>query len=131
VCTAYHLRGRAVCQNHYELPMEATNRAVLKAIREQVLSPPLINAVIARALDKLYVEKQVDADRRELAADLRRVNEELARLTNALATGAALTSVVEALRERETRKRTIETQLTYTRALEALPHPPSPPFMSY
>jgi DNA invertase Pin-like site-specific DNA recombinase len=121
VCTAYHLRGRAVCRNHYELPMDATNRAVLTAIREQVLSPALINTVISRALDKLYVEKQVENQRRDLTAELRRVNEELARLTNALAGGADFTSIVEALRERETRKRTLEIQLACARALEALP----------
>jgi hypothetical protein len=49
VCTAYHMRGRHVCSNRYELPMEDTDAAVLTAFGEQVLSPEMLEAAIDRA----------------------------------------------------------------------------------
>jgi hypothetical protein len=36
-CMVYHLRGRAVCKNNLEVPMDSTDHAVLQAVERDVL----------------------------------------------------------------------------------------------
>ncbi len=36
-CMVYHLRGRTVCKNNLEVPMESTDKAVLTAVERDVL----------------------------------------------------------------------------------------------
>lgn len=80
VCTAYHTRGTSVCSNGHEVSMVAANEALVEAVRAQILS--------------------WDAVRGQLA-DLQR---ELSRLTEALAAGGDVPSVVAAIQDREKRR---------------------------
>ena len=114
VCTAHHTRGRRVCANAHELPMEPTNAAVLDAVRDQVLSQAVVEAAIERAMDRLLTAQP--------AADVAVLRHELTRLTTALATGAELPSVIEAIREREQRKTTLQRRVDAADGLARLPH---------
>ena len=122
VCTAYHTRGHHVCANAHELPMEAMNEAVLGALGEQVLSPQVVQAAVARARDRL-LHATPDADVQPLREALASVERELTRLTAALATGADLPTVVEAIREREARKVTLKRRLEAVGDLARVPLP--------
>src|SRR5215813_11156885 len=49
-CATYHNRGTSVCTNHLEVPMVATDRAVLASIELYVLHPEVIEAAISEAM---------------------------------------------------------------------------------
>src|SRR5262249_38063216 len=79
-CGYHHTRGRSVCENALLAPMEASDRAVLAAIDEDVFNP----RVLARAADLAVAAlcpstDAVDERRERLLVDLRRVESELAR----------------------------------------------------
>lgn len=111
-CSTHHHRGRQVCGNSQALPMELIDLEVLSAFREDLLSP----AVLDRALTKLRArlsrqpnDTNERADR--LTGEADRLQRELARLSAALADGASLPSVLEAIREREARRAGIVEEL--------------------
>ncbi len=113
-CTSYHLRGREVCDNRQYLPMDLVNVKVLDTFRTHLLNP----VVIERALSKLGTRlAETPDDRRtsQLEAEERRVSGEINRLTAALASGGALTSLLAAIREREARLDAIRAQLHQAR----------------
>lgn len=120
VCTGYHLRGRHVCSNHYELPMEDTNSAVLTAVGEQVLTPDILQEAIDRAAERLSTWQQDDEAER-LRAEREHVEEELSRLVSALATGGSLPTIMAAIREREARRETINARLDGLTHVAAIP----------
>ena len=120
VCTAHHMRGRRVCANAQELPMDPTNAAVLDAVRDQVLSLSVVDAVIQRAIDRLLTP-QPETDLTGLREDLASLEGELTRLTTALATGIEFPSVIEAIRERERRKGTVQRRLDTAEGLARIP----------
>ena len=101
-CSSYYHRGRSVCDNGQALPMDLINREVLDAFRTDLLNP----LVIERALSKLAARLNTrpdEPDTARLEVEQRRLRDELARLTSALASGGALTSLLAAIREREAR----------------------------
>ena len=82
--------------------MDLINREVLEAFRADLLNP----VVIERALSKLATRLDSRSDKPDTArleVEQRRLRDELARLTSALASGGALTSLLAAIREREAR----------------------------
>ena len=110
VCTAYHTRGRSVCENGYDLPMGATNDVVLETIGDRLLSPDIIQAAIERAAEQMQ-DQPVDGTADILRSELASVETELERLTAAIAAGADLASMVKAVKEREARRKTLAAQL--------------------
>jgi len=78
----------------------------------------LVDDVIDRAVELCTEQKASLSSRREaLEADLRRVGTELARLTEAIAGGEALPTVVEAIRVRERRRADLMAQLEHVDGL--------------
>ncbi len=100
--------------------MTDANAAVLSAMGEQVLSPAVVEAAVARALERLAQPPPV-TEAPALRDDLRRLDGELTRLTSALATGADLASVVTAIRDRERQKATLEQKLGAVEQVGKLP----------
>jgi hypothetical protein len=116
------MRGRHVCSNRYELPMEDTNAAVLTAVGEQVLSPEMLEAAIDRATERLMTPPGPDNEAERLRRERRTIDEELTRLTGALATGGgSLTSVLTAIREREAKRDTLDARLAALAQVAAMP----------
>jgi hypothetical protein len=50
ICAYHHQRGRSVCDNGLEVPMMATDDAVLSTIEASVLHPAVIQATVRKAL---------------------------------------------------------------------------------
>ena len=121
VCTGYHLRGRHVCTNGYELPMEPTDAAVLGAIGEQVLSTSIIEQAIERATERLLSTPRDEDEAARLREDRRALDAELTRLTAALASGGEMSSVVAGICEREARRKRIDERLTTLSSAAELP----------
>jgi len=85
---------------------------VLDALRDYVLHPEIVEGAIKGALDMLRPQVDaVDARRRELMTRLRELEAETARLTAAVAQGGKLTSLMQALTDREQQRSDLDVQL--------------------
>jgi hypothetical protein len=85
--------------------MEATDREVLTALKQDLLRPQIVHAAVRKALARLRAPDDGSAPVRDaITAELSRVEGEIARLTAAVASGGDLSSLLEALRERERRR---------------------------
>ncbi len=95
-CSGYHDRGRTICANGVDIPMEDANGIVLGVLLDEVLTPDVLDESVEHALQILMGgEKQSEADRRRLEQQMRRVEGE--------PTGGELGSLLSALRDRESR----------------------------
>ena len=76
-CSGYHDRGRTICANGVDIPMEDANGIVLEALLDDVLTPDVLDESVEHALQILMGgEKQSEADRRRLEQQMRRVEGE-------------------------------------------------------
>ena len=90
-CSGYHDRGRTVCANGVDIPMEDANGIVLEALLDDVLTPEVLDESVEHALQILMGgEKQSEADRRRLEQQMRRVEGERERLVEAVLEGREL-----------------------------------------
>jgi hypothetical protein len=111
-CTYHRLRGRAACANGLTMPMADTNAAVVETIRRKVLSSEVVTVSIEKALAGYHVAStHAGIERATLERTLRRLDAECRRLADAIASGAALGSVVAALRAREAERTTVQVKL--------------------
>jgi site-specific DNA recombinase len=111
-CMVYHLRGRAVCKNNLEVPMEATDLAVLDAVEHDVLRVEVLETALAKALDALQPSADLLDDRaRGLREEFARLEAEVRRLATAIASGGELTALMTALHERERRRTQVRAEL--------------------
>src|SRR5688500_8648318 len=99
-----YLRGADICANNLEIPMAMADGAVLQMIEESILTP----AVIEEAIDQLFnmvQQPSKDGDERanNLQTEIERLEVEITRLTEAIATVGASCAIVAALKEREGR----------------------------
>ncbi len=104
VCATHRERGETLCHNWMAAPVEALHESILGALQRTVLAPDLIEDVIARTL-QLRATRQADLVRRrpDLEAELRRVEAELRRYAEAIATTGPLPSLLDQVRTRESR----------------------------
>lgn len=104
-CSGFYLRGHAVCSERLRLPIEEVDRAILTALEQDVLNPAVVARVIEKAIDQLQRDREDPDQRREvLTKELRHLETELARFTQAIATGGSLPTIMSAIQEREARR---------------------------
>ncbi len=112
VCTSYRLRGRTVCKNNLEAPMGVMNQAVLDTLEKDLLRPEVIERAIAKAVERLRPDQsQLEVQRGKMKANLAQVEEELACLTTAIASGGDLPSLLQGIKDRERRRAHLREQL--------------------
>jgi hypothetical protein len=102
-CAANHRRGRTVCGNASTVPMEVADSAVLSAMERTLLNSHVLEKAVARAVERLMSPPRdavIDIDHQ-----LRVLEQELDRLTHAIATGGEAESLAVAIRNRELRRR--------------------------
>jgi hypothetical protein len=92
--------------------MERADTEILNLLERELLDP----AVIAEAIDRVRLlargrGQSVEARRVELTQTIGRIEAELVNLTGALAGGVELSSVVAAIRERETHRTSLTREL--------------------
>ena len=101
-CMWHHLRGARACANGLTIDMARADQAVLEAFDRDVFARDLLRDAVARALELDRAGSGGGRDQREaLEQRHRRLEQEIGRLTGALAQGAALASVLDALKTRE------------------------------
>jgi len=116
VCNGW--RVDSTCDNAWSLPLPDLDAAVVAALRDDVLTPDLVADVAARAVE-LWGQQHagLDARRQALEGELRRVERELGRFTEAIARGEALLTLLEAMRARERRRADLTAQLEHVDGL--------------
>ena len=116
-CTSFHQRGRSMCSNGAELPMDCVDALVLDAIESRILAPEVIEQAIGLALARLRPAlDELHAEETTLAQQRTAVETELLRLGQAVAAGGELTTLVDAMREREgVRKQIAEREAALSR----------------
>jgi hypothetical protein len=92
--------------------MDLTNEAVLKTVEQEVLHPEVVRCALRRVLDELNAPTDTLVPRRTgLQAELTVLEQELARLTAAVAQGGDLKPLLDGIQAREQRRRTLQTEL--------------------
>ena len=111
-CGSFHRRGPKVCANSLNVPLTTADNAILDELEDYVLHPEVVGRAMELALDELRPSAGgVEADRRRLRDEVHAVEKELGRLTEALAAGGQLLTVVAAIQEREQRRQALRDQL--------------------
>ena len=110
-CGGNQNRGPDVCANALQMPMEQADRAVLASIGE-LLTPDLVDDVIARVRELLEVPRGGDAGLRDrIAEELDAAARQVARLTEAIALGAGdVAPIVARLQETDRRRQELATR---------------------
>ena len=111
-CSAFSRKGRSVCPNALTLPADVLEGAVLGAVEDVLLAPAVVEAAIDRAVARL-VEDTGEDRLSALTTEIDQVEDELARLVDAVASGAAgagelLAAVHDRARRRDDLKATVE-----------------------
>ena len=86
--------------NGLEAPMDDTDYAVLGSIERDLLRLEVVERAIEFAIDDMRPDGD-DARRANILAEMHRLDEELSRLTAAIATGGDLPALLAALKERQ------------------------------
>jgi site-specific DNA recombinase len=112
LCSYHHLRGKTVCPGGLVLPMDLTNEAVLKTVEQDILHPE----VVRRAMSLVISEMNAPADtvvphRTAVQAELTVLEQELSRLTAAVAQGGDLKPLLGGIQAREQRRLALQTEL--------------------
>ena len=106
-CTAHFNRGPQACPNDAQWPMEEINDEVLGTLSGDVLTPALVDEVMAEAR-RMFEASARTSHRDDLERELATLDRQLARMTDAIATGAGtITALVERLRTTDERRREV------------------------
>jgi len=100
--------GRQFGNSPCTVVMAHAETVILDALREALLDPDVLEAAIHRAAARLSTDQNTSD---LAAAELRQLDAELARLTDAIAAGGDVPALVEAIRVREERRRTVHRQV--------------------
>jgi site-specific DNA recombinase len=112
LCSYHHLRGSTVCSGGLVLPMEPTNRAILATIEREVLHPDVVQRAMRQALGHLNAPADTAVPRQTaLRAEVAVIDQELTRLAAGVAQGGDLKVLLEGIRAREQRRRTLQEEL--------------------
>ena len=103
-CSGYHERGRTVCANKADVPMDDANEIVIEALLDDVLDRGHASARRSTKPFGWCTATAQDHARSSSSAELATNERTRSRLSTAIAAGGALTGLLEALRARETRQ---------------------------
>lgn len=108
-CTSHYLRGESVCKNLIQVPMEIVDTEVLTSIRN-ILRPELVERVVAGV--RAHFDPRTGATRRDrLTAQLAEAARQVANLTEAIALGGNIATLVARLQQAEQVRQALVQQL--------------------
>ena len=118
VCGTHRTRGRTACTNNLSLNGDTIHSMIVTAFQDDILTVERVERTVRGALeDRAEHPAQVEARRQGLAQALGKVESEIERLTSAIAGGADLKSVVEALKSRERERDDLRVRIEYADGL--------------
>lgn len=111
-CVTHYQRGAEICPERLLLPVPDVDRAILTVLEQDVLQPAIITKALEKALHQLQYDREDPDQRREvLTKEVRHLETELARFTQAIAAGGSLPTIMSAIQERETRRVKVQVEL--------------------
>jgi site-specific DNA recombinase len=118
VCRTHRVRGDLLCANSWSAPMLALDTDVLATLERDVLTPDVIEGTLRRAIElEAAHPDEVASHRARLLAEQRRVEDELARFTEAIRHGGALATLVSEIRRLEAHRQSLLAQLEHLEGL--------------
>ncbi len=112
-CTAHHHRGSRVCRNSLELPMLATDEALLTTFEAQLLHPEVVQQAVREAVAHLVATTVPAPGRLEsLRAEVARVTAQLGRLAEAVALGGELPTLVAEMKTLEHQRSALQAEIS-------------------
>ena len=106
-CSAYHRKGKHVCANGLTMRADVLEEAILGTVEKVVLDPSVVQAALDEAVDRIIGDCG-EKKQAELREECQRLDEELARLGQAVANGGESTTLVAEVHKREARRAEIE-----------------------
>jgi site-specific DNA recombinase len=123
-CFYHRSRGAVACSNALTAPQDEINAVVLEAFRRDVLVPATVEEILADTLrDCKEGARPAAAQREECEGRQRQLEAEIANLTDALAAGAPVVSVRQALQARERERVDLQAHLEHLDGLSRLNQP--------
>ena len=120
-CTSHFTRGESVCRNFHLAPMDQVDDKVLECIG-QILTLDFEDEVVASVRAEFEAEADAAADpRTPLEAELASIDAQLERLTDAIATGGQVRTLVRRLTTLEGRRTVLLDALDTTPASRPSP----------
>jgi site-specific DNA recombinase len=111
-CATYHRKGTTVCDNRVQVRMEDVDSAVLTKFEDDVMNPEVVRRGLRYALDAIRPGADQVATRKQvLVAERQKIEQELDRLADAIATGTGSTTVLNRIQQGERRVQEIEREL--------------------
>ncbi len=112
VCSSFYKRGRVVCPNALKMRLEEADDAILSALERELLDPDMLQEAAARAAARVAAPAEdLTARRHGLDTALGHTEAALARLTQAIAEGGSMPTLVQAIRDQERRHQAIRGEL--------------------
>lgn len=109
-------RAQSACSNRLRVSVETMHEAILQSVEEHALTPEAVEQVL------ISVERDDEQDARTaLDREHKDLGKRIARLTEAIATGGNIPSLVAGLRDLDARRLDVEGQLRSLRPLPRLP----------
>ena len=103
------------------MPMAAADEAILTKMADYVLAPEVVEGAIVDAIAELRPSRDtVEMKRKALAAELRQVEQEQARIVAAIAAAGDIDALAVAIKERERDRDRLRRELATLDALETL-----------
>jgi transcription elongation GreA/GreB family factor len=119
VCWTSQGRGAAVCNSRRMVPMERLHDMVITVFQQDILTPARLEQVIQDlARGHEHGSARAAAVRRALEADLRRVEGRIANLTEAVAAGGEVKSLIAAIKAAEREQQDIRARLEHADGLQ-------------
>lgn len=109
-CTNHWKRGDRACANNLVAPLQPLEEEVLGKLEADICHPDAIEEAIRVALAE-FAPVRNDEQRAALVAELATVQQECGRLTEAIARGGPLDTLVTSLADREARREALEREL--------------------
>ena len=111
-CMVHYQRGPEACPERLLLPVPDVDHAILTALEQDVMQPAIITKALDKALQQLQADREDSTDRKEgLLKELRGLETELDRFTQAIAAGGSVPTILSAIQERETRRVKLQAEL--------------------
>jgi site-specific DNA recombinase len=119
-CNDWRVNG--ACGNALSVLVPSLDAVVLAALKADVLTPEVVEAVVTRTIELARLEPDEHAERRlRFTAEAQRLAEEIARLTEAIATGAASAALGGAVATRERQRADVLARLEHLDGLSRAP----------
>ena len=111
-CATCHHKGKAICSNNAQIWLGDADWAVMEAVQDELLDPAVVAHALESAAAALVTAPSADVAGRisALKAQELELGHNIQRLTDAIAAGGELASLVTAVKQRERERHRLQSQ---------------------